>query len=216
MPIVHLVRHGQARFGTDDYDALSDLGVRQAQIAGRELVRRGVANASLMSGSLQRQRHTVLLLAEELGLADVTPDVDPRVNEFDAHALVDQRLGRVGATDGMTSQEFQVHLDDELRDWIVERPDQWGYFALGAVEAVAEFAATVPRGGTAVIATSAGVTAAVCGTLLDAGPEGVIAMNRVSTNASITTLLAGSRGLSVLTFNDHAHFAHDRSLQTYR
>ena len=216
MPIVHLVRHGQARFGTDDYDALSDLGVRQAQIAGRELVRRGVANASLMSGSLQRQRHTVLLLAEELGLADVTPDVDPRVNEFDAHALVDQRLGRVGATDGMTSQEFQVHLDDELRDWIVERPDQWGYFALGAVEAVAEFAATVPRGGTAVIATSAGVTAALCGTLLDAGPEGVIAMNRVSTNASITTLLAGSRGLSVLTFNDHAHFAHDRSLQTYR
>ena len=216
MPIVHLVRHGQARFGTDDYDALSDLGVRQAQIAGRELVRRGVANASLMSGSLQRQRHTVLLLAEELGLADVTPDVDPRVNEFDAHALVDQRLGRVGATDGMTSQEFQVHLDDELRDWIVERPDQWGYFALGAVEAVAEFAATVPRGGTAVIATSAGVTAAVCGTLLDAGPEGVIAMNRVSTNASITTLLAGSRGLSVLTFNDHAHFAHDSSLQTYR
>jgi len=216
MPIVHLVRHGQARFGTDDYDALSDLGVRQAQIAGRELVRRGVANASLMSGSLQRQRHTVLLLAEELGLADVTPDVDPRINEFDAHALVDQRLGRVGATDGMTSQEFQVHLDDELRDWIVERPDQWGYFALGAVEAVAEFAATVPRGGTAVIATSAGVTAAVCGTLLDAGPEGVIAMNRVSTNASITTLLAGSRGLSVLTFNDHAHFAHDRSLQTYR
>ena len=216
MPIVHLVRHGQARFGTDDYDALSDLGVRQAQIAGRELVRRGVANASLMSGSLQRQRHTVLLLAEELGLADVTPDVDPRVNEFDAHALVDQRLGRVGATDGMTSQEFQVHLDDELRDWIVERPDQWGYFALGAVEAVAEVAATVPRGGTAVIATSAGVTAAVCGTLLDAGPEGVIAMNRVSTNASITTLLAGSRGLSVLTFNDHAHFAHDRSLQTYR
>ena len=216
MPIVHLVRHGQARFGTDDYDALSDLGVRQAQIAGRERVRRGVANASQMSGTLQRQRHTVLLLAEELGLADVTPDVDPRVNEFDAHALVDQRLGRVGATDGMTSQEFQVHLDDELRDWIVERPDQWGYFALGAVEAVAEFAATVPRGGTAVIATSAGVTAAVCGTLLDAGPEGVIAMNRVSTNASITTLLAGSRGLSLLTFNDHAHFAHDRSLQTYR
>jgi hypothetical protein len=52
--------------------------------------------------------------------------------------------------------------------------------------------------------------------LLDAGPAGIIAMNRVSTNASITTLLAGSRGLSLLTFNDHAHFAHDRSLQTYR
>ena len=66
------------------------------------------------------------------------------------------------------------------------------------------------------VATSAGVTAAICGTLLDAGADGIIALNRVSTNASITTLLAGSRGLSLLTFNDHAHFAHDRSMLTYR
>ena len=216
MPIVHLVRHGQASFGTDNYDALSPLGIRQARVTGQELVRRGVDSVRLMSGTLQRQRHTVLLLAEELGCPDITPAVDARVNEFDAHALVDQRLGRVGATDGMTSQEFQVHLDDELRDWITLRPEEWAQFAGGAVDAIAEFAATVPSGQTAVVATSAGVTAAVCGTLLDAGPDGIIALNRVSTNASITTLLAGSRGLSLLTFNDQAHFAHDRALLTYR
>ena len=216
MPIVHLVRHGQASFGTDNYDALSPLGIKQAHVTGRELVRRGVTTARLMSGTLQRQRHTVLVLAEELGCADVTPDVDPRVNEFDAHALVDQRMGRVGATDGMPSHEFQVHLDDELRSWIEDRPDDWAQFAGGAVAAVAEFAAKVPSGEIAVVATSAGVTAAICGTLLDAGADGIIALNRVSTNASITTLLAGSRGLSLLTFNDHAHFAHDRSMLTYR
>lgn len=216
MPLVHLVRHGQASFGSDNYDALSALGIRQARIAGQELLRRGVDQVRLMSGSLQRQRHTVLILAEELGWSGETPAVDPRVDEFDAHALVDRRLGREGATEGMTSQEFQVHLDDELRDWITLRPQEWSMFAGGAVEAIAEFAATVPSGQTAVVATSAGVTAAVCGSLLDAGADGVIALNRVSTNASITTLLAGSRGLSLLTFNDQAHFAHDRSLLSYR
>ena len=43
VPVIHLVRHGQASFGTDDYDRLSDLGRMQATLAGRELARRGRA-----------------------------------------------------------------------------------------------------------------------------------------------------------------------------
>ena len=52
--------------------------------------------------------------------------------------------------------------------------------------------------------------------LLGADSQGVIAMNRVSVNASITTVLSGSRGLSLLTFNDHAHFIGQAGLLTNR
>jgi hypothetical protein len=67
-----------------------------------------------------------------------------------------------------------------------------------------------------VVATSAGVTAVLVARLLGADPQGVIALNRSSINASITTVVAGSRGLSVVSFNDHAHFLADRRLLTNR
>ena len=36
MPVIYLLRHGPASFGTDDYDVLSPLGERQAEVAERE------------------------------------------------------------------------------------------------------------------------------------------------------------------------------------
>ncbi len=56
VPVVLLVRHGQASFGADDYDVLSDLGRRQAEVAGEELRRRGLHAPLLVSGGLRRQR----------------------------------------------------------------------------------------------------------------------------------------------------------------
>jgi hypothetical protein len=39
----------------------------------------------------------------------------------------------------------------------------------------------------------------------------------VTVNASVTTLAAGASGTSLLTFNEHAHFAADRRhMLTYR
>ncbi|WP_329008813.1 hypothetical protein [Streptomyces sp. NBC_01601] len=46
---------------------------------------------------------------------------------------------------------------------------------------------------------------------------GVVALGRVAVNAAVTTLVVGGSGASLLTFNDHAHFAGDRRrLLTYR
>ena len=45
----------------------------------------------------------------------------------------------------------------------------------------------------------------------------MVALNRVVVNASVTTLVVGGSGTSLLTFNDHAHFTGDgRRLLTYR
>ncbi|MGD9530989.1 MAG: histidine phosphatase family protein, partial [Pseudonocardia sp.] len=63
MPIVALVRHGQASFGAADYDELSPLGRRQAQVVGEELARRGLREPLLVRGTLRRQRDTLSALA---------------------------------------------------------------------------------------------------------------------------------------------------------
>ncbi len=109
-----------------------------------------------------------------------------------------------------------VHLDVVMATWMDSGEERWRAFTDGAVAALADLAASLPSGSDAVVATSAGVTAVIAGRLLGADSAGVIAMNRVSVNASITTVVAGARGLSLVSFNDHAHLLDDRSLLTNR
>ena len=214
MPVIYLLRHGQASFGTDDYDVLSDLGRRQADIAGQELARRGVRSPVVVSGSLRRQIDTAQIAAKSLNV--IPTGIDSRFNEFDAHAAVNVHLGDAMATRGMPSSQFQQHLDAVMADWMENGKSEWQEFTDGVFAALTELADSLPSGSDAIVATSAGVSAVLAGRLLGADTQGVISMNRVSVNASITTVVAGARGLSLVSFNDHAHVMGDRSLLTNR
>ena len=214
MPAIYLLRHGQASFGTDDYDVLSALGARQAEVAAQEFARRGVANPVVVSGTLKRQQDTAAIVARALGAE--LDESDARWNEMPAHGLVDAWLGGDGNSAGLTSAEFQVHLDAAMRSWIDSDAPDWRAFRDGTTQALTDLGRRVPSGRAAIVATSSGVTAAVCAALLGTGASGVIDLNRVSINASITTIAASERGLSLLSFNDHAHFLADRSLLTNR
>ncbi len=81
MSRIYFVRHGQA--GTRHvYDALSDLGRRQARLLGDYFANQNIRFAKAISGSLQRQRQT----AAAVGAADCEmPEafVDPGWDEFD-------------------------------------------------------------------------------------------------------------------------------------
>jgi len=214
MPTIYLLRHGQASFGSDDYDVLSELGVHQARIAGGELARRGLRTPVVVSGTLRRQQDTAELASGQF--AAELEATDARWNEFDAHALVEEHLGQPGASTGMTSLTFQEHLDEATQRWMATPGTGWHAFADDAHAALVDLCATVPRGCDAVVATSAGVIAALVTRVLDAPAETSIALNRVSVNASLTVIAAGSRRMSVISFNDHAHLLGEPGLLTYR
>ncbi|MGD1217248.1 histidine phosphatase family protein [Streptomyces krungchingensis] len=215
MPLICLVRHGQASFAAEDYDVLSDLGRTQAAAVGQELARRGLRDPHLVSGTLTRQRDTAQLLAEAAGFKEPVRN-DPRWNEFDHVAL----LARY-APSPQDAHSVQELLDHALLAWMADPAaagDQgWAAFAEGAAAALDEVSAALGRGRDAVVVTSGGLLAALVGSLLSVPPEGVVALNRVTVNASVTTVAVGGSGTSLLTFNDHAHFAGDRRpLLTYR
>lgn len=214
MPTIYLVRHGQASFGTDNYDVLSDLGRVQASVAGEELARRRLREPVLGSGTLDRQRDTAVLVGEAIGIEPTFADA--RWNEIDAHGLVDRHLGVPGASAGLTSAAFQEHLDRALIEWITSDDPTWQEFSTGVSEALAELVAWLPRGRDAVVATSAGVIAVLGAALVESGAATVVAFNRVSVNASLTTLAASARRVSMLAFNDHAHLLGEPGLLTYR
>ncbi|MFE5733640.1 histidine phosphatase family protein [Streptomyces sp. NPDC056528] len=215
MPLICLVRHGQASFAAEDYDVLSDLGRAQGSVVGQELARRGLRDPYLVAGTLTRQRDTARIAADAAGFEGPLHQ-DARWNEYDHLAL----LARYAPAPDK-ERSVQDLLDHALMAWMKDpEPTEggtWAAFAEGAVAALAELPAALGRGRDAVVFTSGGLLAAVGGALLSLPDEGVIALNRVTVNASITTLVVGGSGTTLLTFNEHAHFAGDRRrMLTYR
>ena len=58
MASLYLIRHGQASFGSANYDQLSPLGQRQADVSGQFFADVGLYFADAVSGDLSRQRET--------------------------------------------------------------------------------------------------------------------------------------------------------------
>ena len=82
MASLYLIRHGQASFGSANYDQLSPLGQRQADVSGQFFAETGLHFAQAASGDLSRQRETgERVLASQP--APATLRVDPRLNEVD-------------------------------------------------------------------------------------------------------------------------------------
>jgi broad specificity phosphatase PhoE len=222
LPTLLLVRHGQASFGTADYDVLSDLGHRQAEVTAAAVATAGYRTTLVVSGSLRRQRDTALPFGE--------PAIDPRWDEYDAedviahHSVSTARLVSTedGEAEPIDTKSFQRALDPALDGWIAAGDgspsnQSWGAFSQGAAGALAEVSGRLGPGETGVVATSGGVIAALASELLGAGPTAFVALNRVLVNGSITKLALGASGTSLISFNDHSHLeAVDRALVTYR
>jgi len=226
VPTVLLVRHAQASFGTGEYDALSPGGVVQADALAAEIVRRELRLDRIVSGTLARQRDTIAPLT---ALSGAPMTIDRRWNEYDADDILDRysdssvRLGRrsTGAS-RITTQEFQVVLEEALLSWIsstepAQPAEPWPVFYERANTALDDLVGELDRGQTALVSTSGGVLAAICLRLLGAPDHTFVRFNRVTVNAGITKVINGSRGTTMVSFNEHGHLEKPGgSLVTYR
>ncbi|HTR76255.1 MAG TPA: histidine phosphatase family protein [Solirubrobacterales bacterium] len=223
MPTVLLVRHGQASFGTADYDVLSEVGERQAGLAAAAVERLGYRPTRLLCGTLRRQRDTALAFG-----GGPEPEVDPRWNEYDSeevlihHSESAARLSVGEGAEALDNRSFQLVLEAAVEIWIAAGADSptaqsWEGFRDAGAGALADLSGGLGSGETAVVVTSGGVIAAlVCG-VLGSGPVAFNRLNRMVVNGSITKLAVGSTGTNLASFNDHSHLeAVDRSLVTYR
>lgn len=88
MSELFLIRHGQASYGSDDYDQLSELGYRQARWLGAYFHERQLPPDRVVIGTQQRHRQTLEAMATGLG-RPLSPELDERWNEIDFQVLVD-------------------------------------------------------------------------------------------------------------------------------
>ncbi|HEX6351700.1 histidine phosphatase family protein [Actinophytocola sp.] len=216
MTAVYLLRHGQASFGAADYDVLSPVGKQQAMVLGAELRRREVDVHAVWSGTLRRQLQTATACLTEASI-DLPVTEDARWNEYDHLGLVPS--GQPGED---KAREFQRMLEEAVTAWIsgthaAGTSGTWTEFTDGVHAAMDDVFDGLPKGTAALVFTSAGVISAVCAVLLSAPAAGYVALNRTMANASITKVVRGRSGTSLVSLNEHGHFeGPHRGLLTYR
>ena len=220
MGVLLLVRHGQASLGTADYDQLSDLGRRQAQVTGARLAAADLAVDRVVSGGLTRQRDTAQAVLAALGRPGSELQIDERLDEYDHVGVMARHTAEItfetATASGEAGRALQSTLEQAIGRWI---SGETGYqethdaFIGRVLDAVREL--TAAPGGTIAV-TSGGVIAAVCVRALGLPVERWPGLARLLVNASITKVISGQTGAHLVTFNDHAHLESDRALITYR
>ncbi|HET7385181.1 MAG TPA: histidine phosphatase family protein [Nocardioidaceae bacterium] len=221
MSTLLLVRHGQASWGADDYDVLSETGEEQARVLGHTLAARGVVPDLLVHGVMKRQRETARLIAEAARWQAV-PAEDFGWDEMD-HVEVLSRQPATFTGDNPTPREFQTWFEAATDRWAAgtfdsEYAESFPAFSARVATALQQLTDRLGEGQTAVVVTSGGPIARTCTELLGAGIATHKLLAAVVVNASVTKFVVGRRGTTVVSFNEHGYFeqAGRPDLITYR
>ena len=92
MSEIYFVRHGQASFGSDNYDKLSSLGHKQSNLLGEYFKNNKMSFDRIITGDLVRHHETALGICKGLAQQKTSFEVLPEFNEFDFKRIVQAYL----------------------------------------------------------------------------------------------------------------------------
>lgn len=229
MASLYLIRHGQASFGKDDYDALSERGWAQGRVLGRWLSGK-VSPGAVFGGNLRRHRETVEAMAS--GFAGTLPgmQVIAGFNEFD-HTEVIERFKPEWADRAIMARDlsvypkparaFQEAFVQAIHRWAggdhdSDYTETWPAFkerVLAALDELIEYA----DGANVLVATSGGPISVMVQSLLELSDSKALGLNEVVANTSVTQVLYSGSRRSLSVFNNYSHLeAEDPDLVTFR
>jgi broad specificity phosphatase PhoE len=209
MSNLYLVRHGQASFGAEDYDNLSELGHKQAVRLGEYFKQKGLHFDAVLTGTLRRHVQTWAGIAQGAGLAH-EPLQWPGLNEYDSHAVIEAihpyKLDKPD-TPEMYRHHFRL-LKDGLTQWMngVVSPkgmptyDEFQHGVVSALEHVRKH-----HTGPVLIVSSGGPISTAVGHVLGTTPEKTIELNLRIRNCSITEFAYNPKRHMLLTYNTLPH-----------
>lgn len=230
MPVIHLVRHGQASFGERNYDALSERGFLQARVLGAHLRAMLPRDFVATCGTLQRHRQTATACLEAMGHAAQWRD-DAGWNEFDHEPVIAALRPEYADAARLRSEllaapdprrAFQALFEQAVARWAGGAHDDdyvepWQDFRARCRGALQRLVAALPASTDAIVFTSGGPICALAQELLRIPDDEGFKLNWVHVNCGVTKLIAGRQGVRLSTFNGYAHFdGVHADLVTYR
>jgi broad specificity phosphatase PhoE len=228
-----VVRHGQASYGQQDYDRLSDLGVRQCEMLGRYWAARGLRPDRVVVGPRRRhwQSHAAITAgfhatANGNGAPWPDPVEDPGLDEYqafevmDTHAPVHRELladSSVGPEEGR--RRYFLLYRQTMRRWLRgEFPDDgiesWPRFRARVESSVEQWRQSLTNGSadgnrTIMAITSGGPMAAAAGYVLGMDDLRTMEQSWMISNGSFSEFMVSRSAhedrFSMVSFNATPH-----------
>jgi broad specificity phosphatase PhoE len=209
MGTLYLVRHGQASFGADNYDQLSDLGQRQSERLGAWMAAKGLTFEAAWCGSLQRQRQTLAGICQGANLSPAVTEW-PGLNEYDSAAVI-ATVHPAPLDKPDTPEKYRHHfrlLRDGLTQWMngVVSPrgmPDYPTFVDGVWQALEQVRRSCS--GNVLMVSSGGPIATAVGRVLGTSPETTIELNMRIRNSAVTEFAFNPKRHMLLTYNTLPH-----------
>ncbi len=202
-----LVRHGQASFGADDYDKLSELGWRQSRWLGEYFKERGVAFDLHVRGSLRRHAETLAGIGEGLGRTLAAAE-DARLDEYDSHSLLHAHLkGKPLPQSGDRREHFRI-LREAMYAWadgtLQGHPHEpFADFRSRVLSALADMGKSTAK--RVLVVSSGGPISTILADVMGMPLRGVVDLNLQTRNTGISELQAGASRIHCVSFNNVPH-----------
>lgn len=220
MGTLYLVRHGQASFGADNYDQLSDLGARQCLQLGRYFASKGRRFEAVITGTLQRQIQSQQAIADGLGQASEALRQSaealrlPGLNEYDSHAVISavhpQPLAKPD-TPELYRHHFRL-LRQGLSAWMAGKTQPLGMpsytdFVAGVAAAMDQVRSHCE--GEVLMVSSGGPISTAVGLVLGVAPEVTVELNMRIRNSAVTEFHFNPKRHALVTYNTLPHLDAD-------
>ncbi|MFM6991528.1 MAG: histidine phosphatase family protein [Rhodoferax sp.] len=206
---LYIVRHGQASFGAEDYDQLSDLGVRQSKRLGEYFASRNLIFDAVITGGLRRHTQTWNGIAQG-GNYEAQPLVWPGLNEYDSEAVI-KAIHPQPLEKPNSPEVYRAHfrlLRDGLTQWmngVVSPAGMPSYpdFVHGVTSALDHVRTRC--NGNVLMVSSGGPISTIMGHLLGTTPETTVELNMRIRNSSVTELAFNPKRHMLVTYNTLPH-----------
>lgn len=231
MPAIYLIRHGQASFGHDDYDNLSELGLQQASILGTALSARLSGFDVVACGTMRRHEQTAKGCLSELdsGFNEGALLFDSAWNEYDHQNILaqyDERFESATSTQAYLktldnpAQAFEQAFNEAVFQWMRGEGDyveSWDAFRSRVRGGLQGLVDNHNDAKTIAAFTSGGPISLLSQALLGVDEKHLMQLNWTLVNCGITKVVATSSRSFVSTLNEHVHFeGANRQFITYK
>jgi broad specificity phosphatase PhoE len=235
MSEIYFIRHAQASFGDEDYDHLSELGVRQAQNLGDYLTLLGLKFQSIYSGEMERQidtaRTVMSLLSEDNAGRELR--VIPEFNEYDSASIIKSQIADMIREDPSFSEDlpsfyrdmksFQRIFERAVMRWIsgscdIPGIETWQAFTKRVRAGVKRIMEENGEKKKIAVFTSGGPISAVMQMALGLPDDETIRLSWQIRNTSVSSFKYRDNQFSLFSFNSVAHLEchKEEALITYR
>ena len=213
MAHIYLIRHGQASFGTENYDKLSEIGNRQAGVVGDYFSKQNTPIAHVVHGEMSRQKQTAKILATQASFSSKLV-CHPSANEFDSDNLIKHYLPILAKESTELSEilnkgehwwaggdNFELFFRAMVELWQMDKAcpfESWSDFRLRCFKClndVAEMAeidsknSGAGKKGATILATSGGLISVIMQSILNFENSTFMDMNMTINNASISEVM---------------------------